>query len=439
MSQKIKAIQGMHDIMPEIMPWWHRMEKQLHGVLGRYGYEEIRTPILEQTALFARSIGEETDIVSKEMYTFNDSDREKTPLTLRPEGTAAVMRAYLEHNLTRHKPVSRMYYMGQMFRRERTQKGRYRQFRQMGAELIGSKEPAADVELIDLMIACIHSVGLKETSLEVNSLGCQSCRPAYRDSLTSYLENKKDMLCTDCRRRMKKNPLRVLDCKQLKCHEIAEQATHLLDFLCSNCQLHFSHVRQGLEQLGIDYSINHRLVRGLDYYNRTTFELLTKGLGAQNTVAAGGRYDGLASQIGGPEVPGIGFASGLDRILLKLTETLSAPKQKPLIYYVSLGDQAWRAALRSMQSMRRAGFTTMSDVRGGSLKSQLKKADKDLARFVIILGENEINQGEFTVRDMQASKETEKQFKVPFDALQKVIEDRLGTQDPKSSGGKCDR
>ncbi len=421
----IKTIRGMRDILPDQSAWWLRMERQLTEVLERFGYQEIRTPILESTSLFSRSIGEETDIVSKEMYTFED--RDGSSLTLRPEGTAAVVRSFVEHTLSRQAPVNRLYYLGPMFRHERPQKGRYRQFHQMGAELFGSAEPAADVELMDLMVECIHAIGLSQTSLEINSLGDDACRPAYREELVAYLQGHQEDLCEDCQRRLQTNPLRVLDCKQAGCIQVAEGAPRMADHLCPACAEHFAAVQAGLEALGHPYRVNHRMVRGLDYYNRTAFELLAEGLGAQNAVAAGGRYDGLVASLGGPDVPAVGFASGLDRILLRLLEDLDPPGQPAPVFLVSTTEDGWRAGLGLAQQLRRSGLRVLSDVRRGSMKSQLKRADKDGARFVVILGEDELAAAEVTVKDMDAKGDDDaKQTRVSLAGAHGWLLDRIG-------------
>jgi len=415
----------MRDVYPDQAQWWQRMEWKLADTLRRYGYGEIRTPMLEPTELFARSIGEETDIVEKEMYTFQD--RDGSSLTLRPEGTASVVRSYIENNQWKKEPVSRYYYLGPMFRHERPQKGRFRQFSQVGVELIGSLEPAADVEMIDVMVECIGAIGLKDTSLQLNSLGCAKCRPGYRDSLVSYLQKNRESLCENCQRRLETNPLRVLDCKEEACSHIADGAPKILDVLCENCAGHFQTVRRGLDSLALEYHINHRMVRGLDYYTRTTFELLAAGLGAQNAVAGGGRYDDLVKMLGGPEIPAIGFAAGLDRILLKLQETIPEPAALPTIFMVTRGGEAWRASLELMRELRRTGVQVCSDVRQGSMKSQMKQADRRGARFVLVLGEDELASGQVTVKDMHAEAGSDqKQVQIPREELHRHLLQRLG-------------
>jgi histidyl-tRNA synthetase len=423
-SDRIQIIRGMRDIWPEDVSWWQWMEHTLIPVLERFGYGEIRTPLVEQSRLFKRSIGEDSDIVEKEMYTFDD--RDGTSLTLRPEGTASVVRAYIESARWSLEPVSRLYYLGPMFRHERPQKGRYRQFSQVGVELIGAAEPYADVELIDLAIECTKALNLTGISLQLNSLGCQECRPAYRTRLLEYLNAHAQHLCEKCRARMQHNPLRVLDCKIESCIKVAMAAPKMVDFLCTDCREHFQKVQMGLEQLQISYQLNHRLVRGLDYYTRTTFEVVAEGLGAQNTVTGGGRYDGLIQSLGGPQVPAIGFATGLDRVLLKLKELRQAPNIAPGVFVVAHGEHGWRAALPVMRALRRSGLRVESDVRGGSMKSQMKRADRSGVRFVVLIGEDEIQQGVVTVKDLSAAPDdSSKQMRVPAADLERVLHERL--------------
>jgi histidyl-tRNA synthetase len=423
----VKVIRGMRDIYPDQARWWHRLEGQLAKLLECYGYGEIRTPILEHTELFKRSIGEETDIVEKEMYCFDD--RDGSSLSLRPEGTAAVIRSYIENSQWQKEPLSRLYYLGQMFRHERPQKGRYRQFSQVGVELIGAAQPAADVELIDVMVQSMQAIGLAGTSLELNSLGCKECRPGYRQKLKDAIEAQRNDLCDDCKRRMVKNPLRVLDCKVEGCRAIAEGAPKIIENLCGDCSQHFGQVRQGIETLDITYNINHRMVRGLDYYTRTTFEVLAEGLGAQNAVAAGGRYDDLVKSLGGPEIPAVGFAAGLDRILLKLMSSLAEPIQADGVFVVIRGEDGWLAGLKLMQELRNTGIVVQSDVRSGSMKAQMKRADKSGARFVALLGEDEVLEKNVTVKDMRAAADsTDKQFKLAIDVVVQELLVRLKQQ-----------
>ncbi|HUU02447.1 MAG TPA: histidine--tRNA ligase [Myxococcota bacterium] len=422
--ERIQVIRGMRDIFPEQARWWRRMESQLAAFLDLYGYGEIRTPLIEQTGLFKRSIGEQTDIVEKEMYTF--TDRDGASLTLRPEGTASVIRSYIETSLWQTEPVSRLFYLGPMFRHERPQKGRYRQFSQLGVELIGAAQPAADVEMIDIMVNGMAAIGLIDTSLELNSMGCPLCRPAYREKLITYLEEHAENLCQDCRRRMKTNPLRVLDCKVEGCKQIAGQAPRMLDSLCTECAEHFALVRRGIESIEIPYNLNHRMVRGLDYYSRTTFELLAPGLGSQNAVAGGGRYDGLVEHLGGPSIPAVGFAAGLDRILLRLLETIANPQRQQPVFVVSRGEQAWLSGLGVLRALRSAGISAESDARQGSMKAQMKRADKAGARFVILLGEDEIERGVLTIKDMAAAADSpDKQFEIQTGNVVEELVSRL--------------
>ncbi len=411
----IQVIRGMRDIFPDQVIWWQRMERTLIDVMQKYGYGEIRTPFLEQSELFKRSIGEQTDIVEKEMYTFRD--RDESLLTLRPEGTASVIRAYIEQTQWKKEPITRWGYLGPMFRHEKPQKGRYRQFTQVGAELIGSAEPAADVELIDVMMSCLFAIGLKDMKLQINSLGCPVCRPGYRQDLVGYLSGKQSKLCENCRRRMISNPLRVLDCKESDCIQVSLQAPRMLEKLCEACATHFEFVVSGLRELSLGYEINDKMVRGLDYYTRTAFEVVAEGLGAQNAVAGGGRYDGLVAQLGGPQVEAVGFSAGLDRILINLLQTLDEPTKPDTVFFVSLGEKAWKASLQLMKLVRKAGVAVESDVRMGSMKSQMKRADKAQARFVMILGQNELENQRIIIRDMRTRVQEKKQQEIALSEL----------------------
>jgi histidyl-tRNA synthetase len=420
----------MRDLHPAQTTWWHRMERRFVEVLERFGYGEIRTPLLESTELFQRSIGEETDIVGKEMYTFRDRDGES--MTLRPEGTASAIRSYIENTQWLKEPVSRWYYLGPMFRHERPQKGRYRQFSQLGVELIGAAEPSADVEMIEVMFECMRAIELSGTTLEVNSLGCPVCRPTYREGLVTYLSAHHEQLCENCRRRLHTNPLRVMDCKEPLCTQVAAGAPHIIDSLCGDCATHFGKVRRGLDTLAIPYALNHRMVRGLDYYSRTTFELLAEGLGSQNAVAGGGRYDGLVKSLGGSDVPAVGFAAGLERILLRLQETLAAPEDRADVFVVTREEEGWIFSLPVIRQLRREGYGVQTDVRLGSLKAQMKRADKVGARLVLIFGEDEVREGAVTVKDMsRGHDDPEKQAKVKLAELEAAIVSKLGRPTPK--------
>ena len=331
----------MNDILPEEVELWQHLEATARKVFSRYGYAEIRVPAVEKTELFCRSIGESTDIVEKEMYTFED--RSGNSLTLRPEGTASVMRSFIQHKLYNLDPVNKLYYLGPMFRYERPQKGRYRQFHQIGAEVIGVEDARIDVQVLAMLCHFFEAAEIPGVELQINSLGCPECRPAYREALVAFLEQRSEKLCSDCVRRTGTNPLRVLDCKVPGCKEATEGAPSVLDHLCPACEDHFAKVKSGLDRLELDYSVNARMVRGLDYYTRTTFEMVTDRLGSQNAVAAGGRYDGLIRDLGGPDLPGIGFAMGLERlVLLKSSETREA--SRPEVFFAALGEEAADAA-----------------------------------------------------------------------------------------------
>jgi histidyl-tRNA synthetase len=397
---KIKAINGFKDILPDEVPVWRRIETTARDIFRRFGMREIRLPILEKTELFARSIGEATDIVEKEMYTFVDKG-----ITMRPEATASLLRAYIEHGLHVQLPVQRLFTIGPMFRHERPQKGRQRQFHQIDVEIIGAMEPQVDAELMAMGQLLLNELGL-DVSLEVNSLGCPECRPGFRNQLVDYLNQRADGLCDDCKRRMTTNPLRALDCKQQGCRQVVQDAPSILDSLCSDCDEHFSAVRRQLDRLGVVYSLNRFMVRGLDYYTRTTFEFLTGDLGAQAAVAAGGRYDGLIEQLGGPKnMPGIGFAMGMERLAL-LMEQQNEPAEagQADIFVAALGEEAMTFAAPLVHELRKLGLQAAMDYANRSLKAQMKQAGRINARYALIIGDQELEQQEGVLRDM-ASKQ----------------------------------
>lgn len=387
----------MNDILPGDVETWQFLEREAHRIFKLYGFAEIRVPVVEKTELFCRSIGETTDIVEKEMYTFDD--RSSNSLTLRPEGTAPVMRSFIEHKLHALDPVSKLYYMGPMFRYERPQKGRYRQFHQIGAEAIGVDDPMMDAQVLAMLCHYFDAVGIDNVELHVNSLGCQECRPQYRQALTGYLESRLDKLCADCQRRYQTNPLRVLDCKVPACQEATKDAPSVLDLLCSGCNDHFAQVRQHLQELQIDYTINARMVRGLDYYTKTTFEMVTNQLGSQNAVAAGGRYDGLIKELGGPALPGIGFAMGVERLVLMKGEQQVQPP-RPDVFLAALGEAAGQKAFALMYRLQRLDLRAEMAFTGKSLKAQMRRAGKLNARYVLMLGEEELASGQAQLRDM---------------------------------------
>jgi histidyl-tRNA synthetase len=396
----IKGIRGAPDILPEETGKWQALEMVARDVLDRYGYAEIRTPIFERTELFVRGIGEGTDIVEKEMYTFQDRGGES--LTLRPEATASLMRAYAEHNLGAKSSLAKLYLIGPMFRHERPQSGRFRQFHQVDVEAIGSTGPAVDAEVVALLQHLLEAWGLGGVTLHLNSIGDRTCRPRYREAFLAYLEGHRDALCPDCHVRITKNPLRVLDCKQPGCREVAAKAPPLSGYLCDACRDHFAQVRGLLDGLKIAYEVDERLVRGLDYYTRTTFEFLNPALGAQNAVAGGGRYDGLVEELGGPPTPSIGFAIGEERILTSLAAQAGPPEASHLtgVYVATVGGVDAVRAMALTQSLRRRGLRTAVDLEGRSLKGQMRQANKDRFRYSVILGTEELNRGQVTLKDM---------------------------------------
>ena len=392
----LTAIKGFNDILPGESGRWHYIEEAARRVFELNGFSEIRVPVMEKTELFCRSIGDATDIVEKEMYTF--TDKGENSITLRPEGTAGVMRAFIEHKLHALDPIAKLYYLGPMFRYERPQKGRYRQFHQIGAEITGVHDPLADAQVLNMLTAFFREIGLDEPLLQINSLGCPECRPAYRTALCSFLDARVDSLCDDCRRRLATNPLRTLDCKVPGCIQATAGAPSVLEHLCSSCDDHFSRVRRYLDLAGTLYSINPRMVRGLDYYTRTTFEMVTGLLGSQSAVAAGGRYDGLIQQLGGPAIPGIGFAVGLERIALLLgnREFVSVPD----LFIATMGSEERAVAFRLMDDLLKSGVRVEMDYEGKSLKSQMRRADKLRARYSVVIGENEVTTGKADFKRM---------------------------------------
>jgi histidyl-tRNA synthetase len=395
----IRAVRGTHDILPDEMPAWHAMESAARTLLPRYGYREIRTPVFEETELFARGIGSDTDIVSKEMYTF--ADRDGGSLTLRPEATAGIVRSVIEHNLAATDPALKVYALGPMFRRERPQKGRYRQFHQLDVEAFGFGSPTIDAETIELALAYLDACGVARRELLLNSVGDRNCRPAYVERLRAALAERAAALCADCRRRAETNPLRVLDCKVPEDQETIASLPRISEHLCAECRDHFAEVRRQLELLGIPYRTSDRLVRGLDYYVRTTFEITSDALGAQSSVLGGGRYDGLVRDLGGPELPGIGFAVGLERLSLLLPAGKEPARSR--VFLLPLSEGAFDPALRLQRALREAGVSALLDPEARSFKSRMKQADRLGARFVAILGEDELARGVWTVRDMARS------------------------------------
>ena len=397
----IPSVRGTRDILPGEVERWTFVEATARRVFEQYGYFEIRTPIIEREELFAKGTGETTDIVQKEMYAFTDKGGER--ITLRPEATPSMVRAFVEHSLEQAMAVPKIYAMGPMFRYERPQKGRYRQFHQLDVEVFGVKDPAIDAEVIDLAWALISALGITGVELAVNSVGCPACRPAFTAALVAALGEDVGKLCGDCQRRAATNPLRIFDCKVPQDQPIIDALPHSVDYLCDECRAHFDSVKSSLDLYGIPYTVSHRLVRGLDYYTRTTFEILAGQLGAQNAVLGGGRYDGLVKQLGGPDRVGIGFAAGIERLVLALPEQVPVSSPRPDVFIASMGEAARRSSLELLRDLRRAGLNAQIEYEGRSLKSQMKRADRLAAPLVFVLGDDELSRGEVSVKHMATS------------------------------------
>jgi histidyl-tRNA synthetase len=400
----IKAIRGTRDILPPASALWNHVEAATRNVFRTFHYQEIRTPIFEETSLFARGVGAETDIVSKEMYTWDD--RDGTSITLRPENTASVIRAYIEHRLDQIPGLKKLYYIGPMFRRERPQKGRYRQFSQIGAECVGSDSPVIDAEMIELAIEILIRCGVENPHLLINSVGCPSCRPNFVEALRVRLQDVKHTMCQDCQRRADTNALRVLDCKVPDDQNIIDSLPSILEHLCEPCAKHFDTVKSLLEARGIDYEIRSRLVRGLDYYTRTTFEVTHGALGAQNSILGGGRYDGLAESLGSRvAAPGIGFSIGEDRLVMAIEEHVKAEELARLdIFLIALGDAARKHAALLARELRSAGASVELSA-DHKVKRAMETANKLNARHALILGDNEIAAGVYALKDMNTGEQ----------------------------------
>ncbi|MGA2076881.1 MAG: histidine--tRNA ligase [Terriglobia bacterium] len=404
--EPIRSVKGTRDLLPPDTDLWQRVEAEARRVFGAYHYGEIRTPILEQTGLFSRSVGADTDIVMKEMYTFQDRDDES--LTLRPEATASVVRAYIEHSLYNQGGIHKLYYIGPMFRRERPQKGRYRQFYQIGAEVLGSQSPLVDAEVLEMLVLFLERVGIREYQLLLNSVGCPKCRAEYLTVLRQSLQAVKASMCADCQRRAETNPLRVLDCKVEADQPIIEKLPKIIDHLDPECRQHFDRVTSELQGRGIPYQVTPRLVRGLDYYTRTTFEITSGALGAQNAVLGGGRYDGLSDMLGGPPTPGIGFSIGQDRLILAVQAAAVLKSEAPLAaYIVWMGEAALSAAAGLARELRAQGLSVEIDYDPMKIKKAMGVASKLQARFAIIIGEGEISAGRYQMKDMATGQQEE--------------------------------
>jgi histidyl-tRNA synthetase len=409
----IQLIRGFKDILPGEIEIWQQIESTACALFEDFGFKEIRIPVMERTELFARSIGEDTDIVEKEMYTF--PDRKGDLITLRPEATASIVRAYIQHRMYAIDSVQKLYTIGPMFRRERPQKGRYRQFYQINAEAFGVASPLIDVQLIFILMTLLNRLDVTDVQAHINSLGCPECRPNYRLALAEFLVQLDDRLCADCRRRRERNPLRVLDCKVPSCREALTDAPSILDHLCNDCREDFETVQKALGRLGIDYLTDDRLVRGLDYYTRTTFEIQTGALGAQSAVAGGGRYDGLVKILDGPDTPATGFAIGLDRLAEIVGQKRAAAEKLPILFAAALGVEGQQQAFQWVSRWCDQGLRAEMDFGGRSLKSQMKRADKLGAAYVMIIGDNELAEGVVILRNMK----TRKQVRI---AVEEVVE-----------------
>jgi histidyl-tRNA synthetase len=416
MSQpNIQLIRGFKDILPGETELWQHIERTAIALFEDFGYREIRIPIMEKTQLFARSIGEDTDIVEKEMYTF--PDRKGKQLTLRPEATASICRSYIQHKMYAQDPVRKFYTIGPMFRRERPQKGRYRQFYQIDAEIFGVAAPYADVELIFLLRTLFDRLNVTDTTAHVNSLGCPDCRPRFKEALSTLLNAAASSLCSDCLRRKDRNPLRVLDCKVPGCREAMTGAPAIIDYLCDNCRDHFSTVTDSLTGLGVPFKVDKQLVRGLDYYTRTAFEIQTGALGAQSAVAGGGRYDGLVGSLGGPEMPAIGFAIGFDRLAEIVSLKTPAATRTPDLFIAALGKPARKIAFSWSTSLGIEGIEATMEYADKSLKAQMKRANRLGAGRVLIVGESEMKSGTVVLRDMA----TKNQQEIPLDTVVETL------------------
>lgn len=424
MAEQIRAVRGTRDIIPDEIYKWQYVESTARSVFETFGFREIRTPMFEYTELFVKGTGEITDIVQKEMYTFTDKGGRS--LTLRPEGTPPIVRSYLGNNLSADLPVSKLYYVAPMFRYERPQAGRYRQHLQLGAELIGTDKPTADAELISMYMHFASKLNIEDVLLHLNSVGCNECRPGYVEVLKNFASDNFDALCETCKDRFDRNPLRMLDCKQEGCRAVFLRGPKILDSLCEDCRKHFDSVKGFLDKLEVEYQVNPFLVRGLDYYTRTVFEVTAGGLGAQDVIAGGGRYDNLVEQLGGKPTPALGFGSGVDRII-EAMEAQNARFPNPPgieVYMASVGDEGFPLILEISYSLRRKGISVEIGLEGRSLRSQMKTADKLGAKYVVMVGGEEIEKGFITLRDMRDGQ----QEAIDIQMVVSTLEDKLRSQ-----------
>ena len=414
---KYKALYGTHDILPDESIMWQYLEERLREIFAVYNYQEIRVPIFEETELFARSIGQDTDIVQKEMYTFQDQG--KRSLTLRPEGTAGAVRAYLEHNLGEKSPLVKLYYLGSMFRQERPQKGRMREFHQFGIEAIGSADPAVDAEQIEMGVRICRELKITDFKLHVNSIGCPVCRPVHREKLLEFMKDKIGALCDDCKTRYLRNPLRMFDCKNEGCVEQLKGAPVMVDYLCDECRTHYDQVKKYLARLGVDYLEDTRLVRGLDYYTKTAFEIKSPLLGSQDTLLGGGRYDLLVEELGGKSTPAIGFAAGIERfiLVLQMQKKLDLEEKKLNLFIAALGEEAKAFAVKLVRDLRQKNIPCETDYLQRSLKAQMREANRQKAEKVLIIGEEEMKKGKAGLKDMESGEQRE----VDLDRIEDVL------------------
>lgn len=405
---KIQSIRGMNDLLPPEVYLWHEVEKVVQQVFESFGFSEIRTPLLEMTALFKRGVGEDTDIVEKEMYSFKD--RSGDDLSLRPEGTASVVRAMVEHSWLEQNPITKLYYVGPMFRHERPQKGRYRQFHQVGAELFGVDAAAADVEVMALGTAFLKKLGFQNVELRLSSIGCANCRPNYKKILIEKIEPHKNELPAEFLPRIYSNPQRIFDQKDEKSQKIASILPHMLDYLCNDCEVHFEQVQKGLNTLKVPFIIDPKIVRGLDYYNRSAFEFVSAGLGSQSAVGGGGRYDKLVEDLGGKNVPAVGFAFGLERIVMLLTQMREAKTPPTDVFFVYPDESGYEKCMQFCHELRIRNFRSELDLQGRSMKAQMKRADKVDSRFCVIIGGQELSRNVAIVRNMKTKEQAEVSF-----------------------------
>ncbi|MDN5294341.1 MAG: histidyl-tRNA synthetase [Eubacteriales bacterium] len=410
---------GTFDVLPGEVEKWQFLEETARRLCRDYGYRELRTPIFEHTELFLRGVGDTTDVVEKEMYTFQDKGGRS--ISLRPEGTAPAARAYLEHGLHAGPQPVKVFYIGPMFRYANVQAGRYRQFHQFGIEVFGSGDPLVDAEVVAMAMEYYRRLRLRDMELHINSVGCPHCRPVHREKLLEFLRERLEQLCADCRSRVHRNPLRVLDCKEEECRRVTEGAPTTLDYLCSECRLHFEQTLSYLDEVGVQYVVDGRLVRGLDYYTRTAFEIMMPEIGAQSSIGGGGRYDGLVAQLGGPAVPGIGFAIGLERVLAALEKQGAVlPGRESLQVFVAVvGEEARRTGFKIVQELRSRGVSADLDTQNRSLKAQMKYANRLQAAMVAIIGEEELKRGIIQLRDMESGQQHEVKIEELYSAVAK--------------------